>query len=148
MRITRSKSGLNMAYWNLPVKGRQSTTECCRGIALHHNQVRVFRREHWFQTGQDARRRLEKRLVRPHEVQVVIRCDLKRPKHLVQQRPVLRRHTDPRLEPNTLPHQPDQRTQLDRLRPGAKHEQDFDHLSKSVTTVLRCLTVDSPISTL
>ena len=109
----------------LPIKSRQRAAQRGGGVSLHQDHVRHALAQHRFQRRQNSRSGLKQRLVRQHDVQIVIRHDLKRLQHLVQQCAVLRGDAHPDRKFGTLPEMEHHRAQLDGLRPGPEDEQDY-----------------------
>ena len=96
--IARAQPRLHVPYGNLGIECRQRPAERGRRVSLHQDHVRSLLADHRFQRRHNPRRRLRQALVRPHDVQIMVRPDPEHLQHLVQHLPVLRGHTNAYLE--------------------------------------------------
>ena len=97
---------------------------------MHERQIRLFLIENCLNARQDSGSNIEKRLVRLHNRQIVIRHDRKRIQHLLKHLLVLPRDADNCLHLRAALQLIDQRTHLDALRSSSENKHDFLHLAK------------------
>lgn len=97
---------------------------------MHERQIRLLLIENCLNARQDSGSNIEKRLVRLHNRQIVIRHDRKRIQHLLKHLLVLPRDADNCLHLRAALQLIDQRTHLDALRSSSENKHDFLHLAK------------------
>src|SRR5260370_19763774 len=126
--VAGAQAGLHMSYRNMQIKAGESATQCGGGVALHDHDGRPFGLEHAFESRENPRSRLEQRLARQHEVQIVMGFDVESLEHLVEHLAMLRRDQNADVEAGGMfAKTANHRTELDRLRPGAEDQQDYVH---------------------
>ncbi|MNC26198.1 hypothetical protein D3C75_743200 [compost metagenome] len=124
--VPGSEPCFHMAYPDLLQKRRVGGQEGGGGIAVHQDQVRLGFRQDRLQLLNNPHRQPRERLALLHNVQVVIRLDLKLVQHHVQHLPVLGRHTDHRIYFGIMLLQFQyQRNHLDGFRPGSEDGHDL-----------------------
>ena len=123
--IAAAQPRLDMAHRNLAVIGCQRPAHRGRRVALHHHPVRPFFIHHPAKPGQQAGGQPVQRLVRLHDVEIMVRNDPRDVQHLVQHGAMLPRNTDARNEARIAAQRMDQRKQLDRFGTGSEDGEDF-----------------------
>ena len=110
------------------VEGGQRPGHCSGRVALYHDHRGRLRRQDRIYAAEHAPGDLRQRLIRCHEVQVIIGRDVEAREDLVEHRAMLGGDTDARLELFAgKPQAPDHRAQLDCLGPGPENEEDRFH---------------------
>jgi len=84
-----AKARLQVGHGDLFVEGGQGTSHDGGGVPLDEHQVRRGPLQYVFQTGEAPGRDVEERLIRRHQVQVVVRGNAEEGVDLVQHLPVL-----------------------------------------------------------
>ena len=122
LEVAGPQARLDVADAHAAVKRGQRGSHRGRRVALHQEPVGLLARQDRIQVREDAGGELARRLVRPHQVQVDVGCDLEEREDLVEHLAVLcgRAHDDAR---SALFAQPvDDRSHLDGL--GARADDD------------------------
>ena len=123
--IAAAQPRLDMRDRDLAIVCRQRGAHRGGGIALHDDDIRLFRIEDLPDPGQQAGGERIERLVGLHQVEIVIGRHPGDVEHLVEHPAMLARHAHARDETLIRLQRMDQREQLDRLGPCAEDGEDF-----------------------
>ena len=116
-----------MPYRDLKIIAGQSRHKRGGSIPMYQHHIRAHRLQHLPDPVHDIHRHIEQRLPVLHDRQVVVRNHGKSLQHLVQHLTVLTGHAHYRLYLFSCLQFIDQRTHLDRLRPGPEYQHYFFH---------------------
>ena len=95
--MTCTQTRLHMGNRNFRIESRQRPTQSRRRIALNHKEVKAILQD-LRQTFDNAGSGVEQRLTRRHNVEIIIRDDVEHIQHLIEEIPMLGRHTDAGFE--------------------------------------------------
>ncbi len=123
--VVGAEAGFHMGDGDVMVKGGEGAAERAGGVALDDDQIGLLGRQDGFEAGEDARGGLGQRLAGAHEIEVMIRVDLKGGQDLIEHLPVLRGDADTGLDLRRGGEAMNERAKLDRLRAGAEDEKHF-----------------------
>jgi hypothetical protein len=113
--IPAPQPGLYVGDSHLPMEGRERSGEAGRRVALDDHPVRAARVEDAVHACQGSRRDVGERLVRAHDLQIVIHADPKERHHLGHHFPVLSREANLNLRIWASPEIVHEGRELDRL---------------------------------
>ena len=124
--IPGAQPRLHVPNRNPGIESRQRPAQRGGGIALHQNHIRFLAAQYGGQLQEHRAGRFGQRLAAAHDVQIVVRRDLKYAQNLVQHLPVLGRDANPGVEvvwatPKALDH----RAEFYGLWASAKNKQDL-----------------------
>ena len=136
VNIKTAQPGLDMVDRDFAIVGRKGRRHRSQRVAMNDDARRGFLVQRSAKPGQRTRHETIERLTVLHQVEIDVRHDARHCKHLVEQGPVLRRHSDARLDALQRAQGVNDRKHLDRFRPRAKYDQD----------ALSCRTRDGHVS--
>ena len=129
INIMRTQTSLHVPHRNLLIERRQGGRRRRGGIAMHQHHIRLDLLQHITHPRQHTRRHVIQVLPLLHDIQIIVRSDLKNPQHLVQHLAMLPRHTHDGLKLLwMLLELLYQRTHFDGLGPRPEHQHYFLHL--------------------
>ena len=132
--VVGAEAGLDMAYGDLLVKGRERRGGAGGRVAMDQDDIGLDLLQDVAHAGEHAGRDVVQVLPLLHDVQVEVRLDLEDPEHLVQHLPMLPGDAHNRLKLfRTLLELLHQRAHLDGLGAGSENEHYFLHLSVRVS---------------
>jgi hypothetical protein len=97
-RVAGAQAGLDVRDLDPPMEGCKRAGERCRRVALNDDDVGRDLDQHIVEAGEYPCGETGKRLVRRHQVEIIVRFDPEQIEHLVQHLAVLSRRAD--LNPN------------------------------------------------
>ena len=98
INIAGSKSRLNVPDRDAQIESRKRTGHRGGGIALNQNDIRPLLVEHWLKASQDTGGRLKQGLAGQHQIEVVVRHNVKCRQNLIEKPAVLSRDAYPNVE--------------------------------------------------
>ena len=122
--IAAAKPGLDMAHADLAVIGRHRACHRCRRVALHHHPVGLLLVNHRADPGEQPPGQRVERLIRLHDVEIVVGHEPGNLQHLVEHPAMLPGHADAAVEARVVGQRVAQREELDRF--GARAEDGED----------------------
>ena len=127
--VARPQPSLDVADAAASVEGRQRRRGNGRGIALNEHPVGSLLAQDGFESSQDARRHLGRRLVVLHDVEVVLGLNVEDTQHLIQHVAVLGGDAHAAHDALRMPRQlAHDGSELDRLGSGAEDGQNLERL--------------------
>ena len=125
--IPRAQSGLHMAHRDAQVIGRKRGGKGGRRVALHKDDIRLFRFQHALESFENAGRYVKERLRVLHNGEIVIRRDGERFEDLIEHLAVLPRDADNGFYSAPGAQLLHERAHFHGLRPRAENQQDLFH---------------------
>ena len=125
--IPRAQPGLHMPHRDAQIIGRERGGKGGRRVALHEDDVRLFRFQHALEPFENAGCYVKERLRILHNGEIVVRHDGKRCKDLVEHLAVLSRDADNGFYFAPCAQLLHERAHFHGLRPRAENQQDLFH---------------------
>ncbi len=119
-KVIGAKPRLDVADGDPVVKSGKGNRKRRRGIAVHKHKIRPRVRKDRVDTAKDLARHVKQRLVRLHDIHIVIRNNAERLQDAVQHFPVLRGDADQRSDIGSALQLFHQRAHFDRFGPCAE----------------------------
>lgn len=121
--VTGPKTGLDVPDFDLSIVRGQSRGKRGRRVSLHQNQIRSGLAQYGVEANQRSARHPGQRLIRRHDVKIVVGTNAEKIEHRVEHLTMLCRNADFRLDPRFVPQYTDQRCHFYRFWSGSKDNQ-------------------------